>query len=312
MTTQLDVHLRLKGLDTLPATDEVFCELNNIGLGHFSEAQYFTDILKLMTIDLQLLSRLVRDASREILLPQFNAVHRQYKADGSIVTIADQMMQDTLTERLAEHYPDIKLLGEEMTAGLQTHLLDEGEPLWCLDPIDGTSNFVSGLPFFSVSLALLQDNAVSHGLVYDPIRDECFTAQRDTGAWLNDRPLKTSHNKLDISQTLAMIDFNRLTPELTRRLIAEKPYATQRSLGSTALELCWLAAGRCQLYLHGKQLLWDYAAAQLIISEAGGCITSLEGNNLSAPSLQAKSACAAVNAELLLQWRNFLSKQASL
>lgn len=264
-----------------------------------------------MTIDLQLLSRLVRDASREILLPQFNAVHRQYKADGSIVTIADQMMQDMLTERLAEHYPDIRLLGEEMTASEQADLLNEGKPLWCLDPIDGTSNFVSGMPCFSVSLALLQDNAVSYGLVYDPIRDECFTAQIGKGAWLNDRPLHTTHNKLDISQTLAMVDFKRLTPELTRRLIAKQPYASQRSLGSIALELCWLAAGRCQLYLHCNQLLWDYAAAQLILREAGGDICSLEGNSLSAPSLQPKSACAAVDAELLSQWRDFLSGHTS-
>ncbi|EMR13679.1 inositol-1-monophosphatase [Methylophaga lonarensis MPL] len=286
-------------------------KLNRPWPGKFSEPCYFTDILEFMTIDLQQLTRLIREISREILLPRFNAVNRQYKADGSIVTIADRMMQDILTERLAEHYPDIKLLGEEMPASQQAELLSEGKPLWCLDPIDGTSNFASGMPCFSVSLALLQNNSVSHGLVYDPIRDECFTAQLGKGAWLNDRPLQTSHNKLDISQTLAMVDFKRLPPELSQRLITERPYGSQRSLGSIALELCWLAAGRCQLYLHGKQLLWDYAAAQLIISEAGGYITSLEGNSLSEPSLQSKSACAAVDAELLLQWRNFLSGHAS-
>ena len=139
-------------------------------------------ILQNMDIDRQSLQKIVRDVAQTTLLPLFNNVHREYKKDGSIITLADRSMQEALTERLAEICPDVALLGEEQSALQQQALLDSGQPLWCLDPVDGTSNFAAGLPFFTVSLALIESGEVKAGVVLDPIRDEClFRGARSGG-----------------------------------------------------------------------------------------------------------------------------------
>ena len=224
-------------------------------------------------------------------MPLFNSVKRSYKADGSVVTIADQLLQQRLTDLLADFYPGSMMLGEEMPAEQQQTSMQTDKPLWVLDPIDGSSNFAAGMPFFSVSLALIQGGKVSHGLVYDPVLDECFTAAVGKGAWLNGQPLKAEVSGLGLSQSLALIDYKRLPPTLAARLVKEKPYGSQRSLGSIALELCWLAAGRAHLYLHAQQHLWDYAAAQLIVSEAGAFACTLQNEPVFSFDLQPRSTC---------------------
>lgn len=260
-----------------------------------------------MNIDLPHLCRLVRDTCRTCLLPQFSNVRRHYKRDGSIVTSADRQMQAELTAALAAHYPDIALLGEEMPTSQQQALIASGQPLWCLDPVDGTSNFAAGLPFFCVSLALIENRGVSHGLVYDPLHDECFSARAGEGAWLNGEPLAAGESGLELHQAIALIDFKRLTRDMACRLINEQPFASQRNLGSIALELCWIAAGRAHVYLHGSQQLWDYAAAQLILAEAGAHASTLEGKPLTANTLAQVSTVAAVDRNLFDSWRHYLS-----
>lgn len=259
-----------------------------------------------MDIDLKQLQHIVRDVVQSTLLPHYLNVTRQYKKDGSIVTKADTEMQSALTLALAKVCPDTTLLGEEMPMEHQQMLLESGRSLWCLDPIDGTSNFATGMPYFSVSLALIENNAVKMGLVYDPIRDESFTAIAGQGAWLNDEPLKAETSGLSLKQSIALIDFKRLPKNMAKQLVEELPFGSQRNLGSIALELCWIAAGRAHLYLHGSQHLWDYAAAQLIINEAGAFIDSLDKTDLTACSLQKRSACAAVDKNLFEAWHHYL------
>lgn len=259
-----------------------------------------------MDINRLTIQQLIRDTAQQVLMPLFNAVHRQYKADGSIVTIADQKMQQALGDALSQLHPDITFLGEEMSKVKQQALLRDSAALWCLDPVDGTSNFAGGMPFFSVSLALIQQGEVTHGWVYDPVADECFSAEKGQGAWLNDAPLQASFSGLTLEQTLACIDFKRLPKNLAMRLIKDKPYGSHRSLGSIALELCWLAAGRVQLYLHGRQQLWDYAAANLIVQESGAFSSTLKDEAVFTRSLQARSTCAAIDEHLFAAWRDYL------
>lgn len=259
-----------------------------------------------MKIDIEQLKQIVITASNTELLPRFNSVTRNYKADGSIVTEADLIMQDCLTKALRLAYPDIELLGEEMSAEQQQKLLSSGQPLWCLDPVDGTSNFAAGMPYFSVSLALIENGQVTFGLVYDPVRNECFSAQLGQGATLNKQVLTSIHGDLSLKQTIALIDFKRLTPELATQLVTDIPYGSQRSLGSIALEMCWIAAGRGHIYLHGKQQLWDYAAAQLILSEAGGYACTLEGEVLFNNQLVARSTVAALDMKIFKDWCDYL------
>lgn len=266
-----------------------------------------TVILRLMNIDRQQLQRIVRDVAQSTLLPLFSNVNREYKKDGSIITLADKTMQQKLTERLAQTCPDVALLGEEMPPEQQQALLDSGKPLWCLDPVDGTSNFAAGLPFFSVSLALIESGEVKAGVVLDPIRDESFSAVRGQGAWLNDEPLKTEDTGLSLKRSIAFVDFKRLPETLSSRLVTDRPYGSQRNLGSIALELCWLAAGRGHIYLHGSQHLWDYAAADLILAEAGGYAATLQGDQPFSHSLQPRSTFAAADHSLFTQWQAYLA-----
>jgi myo-inositol-1(or 4)-monophosphatase len=265
-------------------------------------------ILRNMDIDRQLLQQIVRDVAQTTLLPLFNNVSREYKKDGSIITLADRSMQEALTDRLAEVCPDVALLGEEQSTQQQQALLDSGQPLWCLDPVDGTSNFAAGLPFFTVSLALIESGEVKAGVVLDPIRDECFSAVRGQGAFLNDHPLIAEPTGLTLKRCIAFIDFKRLPAALSRQLVMDRPYGSQRNLGSIALELCWLAAGRGHLYLHGSQHIWDYAAADLILAEAGGYAATLQGDAPFVHSLQPRSTCAAVDESLFQQWQLYLQQ----
>jgi len=253
------------------------------------------------------LAQIVKTAAREELLPRFAGSERRFKADGSIVTEADVAMQRRLTLELADFAPRYILLGEEMTAEEQGALLQAGDGgLWCLDPLDGTRNFASGIPFFSVSLALLIGRKPVLGLVYDPIRDECFAAEAGRGASLNGRPLRCRPSGLPLCKGLAVVDFKRLPAALAAALVSRPPYSSQRYFGSGTLEWAWLAASRYQVYLHGRQKLWDYAAGALILAEAGGCAESLEGGPIYTPALQPRSAVAACDHALFEEWKAWL------
>jgi myo-inositol-1(or 4)-monophosphatase len=236
-------------------------------------------------------------------MPRFNQVGFSFKDDGSLVTDADTAMQKAVMKELAKRWPECHLLGEEMTEEHQQGLLEaENQGLWILDPLDGTTNFSSGIPIFSVSLALVQNAEVRLGLIYDPVRDECFTAIKDQGAWLNGKRLKLNGAaRRDLKQCVAQVDFKRLPGTLASRLAAEHPFASQRNFGSGALDWCWLATARSQLYVHGGQKLWDHAAGQLILQEAGGCANNFSGEPIFSLSLQPQTIVAATHHHQLQQ-----------
>jgi len=256
--------------------------------------------------NLESLHRLLKEAAQAALLPAFLHSQSSEKADGSLLTAADIAMQQRVQSALQTLYAEIPLLGEESPPAEQQALLDSAERLWILDPLDGTRNFAAGFPFFAVSLALLEAGEVRLGMIYDPVRDECFYAAKNQGAWCNGQALGKATVHIPLAKSLALIDFKRLPPALAQRLSSTPPYASQRSLGSVALDWCWLAAGRVHLYLHGAQKLWDYAAASLILSEAGGSALTLAGDAVLQPSLAPRSVAAALDAELFQQWRDWL------
>lgn len=255
---------------------------------------------------LERLREIVISAAREELLPRFARVKRGRKMDGSVITEADLVVQRRIAGALLAHWPDTLFLGEEMPAVEQDTLLQAGKPLWCLDPLDGTSNFAAGIPFFSVSLALLEQGRVMAGIVYDPVRDECFTALHGQGARLNGAKLSAVRAGLTLRQATGLVDFKRLPGELAVRLVTEIPYASQRSFGSVALDWCWVAAGRCHVYLHGRQNIWDYAAGHLVLQEAGGYSATLSGAPVFINALQPRSAVAALDADLFGEWTRWL------
>jgi myo-inositol-1(or 4)-monophosphatase len=263
-----------------------------------------------MSPELESICALLRGAAETEILPRFRNVAARSKADGSLVTAADLGAQQRLIEALADLHPARPLLGEEMDAAVQRRLLaDAATGVWCLDPLDGTSNYACGFPYFAVSLALLQGGEAVRGAIYDPVRGECFAAERGRGAWLNGAPLRLASDASELRQCLALVDLKRLPRQDLVRLGGDAPYRSQRNLGSVALDWCWLAAGRGQLYLHGGQKLWDHAAGRLIAEEAGAAARLLGPGGVEVPpglSLEPRMAVAAANGMLLEQWLGWL------
>ena len=254
------------------------------------------------------LEKLVPALAQQEIMSRFNRVDYDLKSDGSLVTEADLAMQKAMVDALKSRWPQFDILGEEMSPEVQQSLLSsESEGLWVLDPLDGTSNFSSGIPIFSVSLALLQQGEVRLGLIYDPVRKECFSAIKDQGAWLNGHRLRLESEKTELKQCIAQVDLKRLSKELATKLAAEHPYASQRNFGSGALDWGWVAAGRSQVYLHGGQKLWDYLAGQLILKEAGGYVTTFNGEEVYTRALQPRSVVAAVNESLYREIKEFIA-----
>lgn len=265
----------------------------------------------MLTIDeLRLLEQLIATAAREELMPRFLCVEAHDKADGTLITEADLQMQARVLRELAQQWPQFELLGEEMTAQQQADLIaDSARGLWVLDPLDGTANFASGIPFFGVSVALLGEGRVQAGVVYDPVRGESFSALRGQGAWLNGEPLALEADAPPLRGAMGMVDLKRLPGNLIERFAMASPYRSQRSFGSVALDWCWLAAGRVQVYLHGGQKLWDYAGGSLVLAEAGGSGGLFEdyaGTPVGELTLQPRIAIAATSTTLFEEWDGWL------
>ena len=248
------------------------------------------------------LESLVRDIARDEILPRYLKSARNRKADGSLFTEADMASQQRFSEALPAFLPGA-VLGEEMTAAEQAALWRDGaRGLWCIDPIDGTTNFANGIPLFAVSIAYLVDHEPVLGVVYNPITDESFYAARGAGAFLNGTELPLRAGASSLRDAVAGVDFKRISHHLGDELAVRPPYYSQRNFGSSALEWCFVAAGRLDVYLHGGQMLWDYAAGRLILAEAGGVAEALDGGVLmSGPAIK-RGVIAATSPALFAEW----------
>jgi myo-inositol-1(or 4)-monophosphatase len=258
------------------------------------------------TADLKRLENIVVAAASDILVPDFGRSEFHYKPDGSVITPADVAMQQRLQSELAEAWPAYAMLGEEMSDAQQRAAMAEAKGYWCIDPLDGTNNFASGMPFFAVSVALVIDGLQQLGLIYDPLRNEVFSALRNGGAFLNGKALRVPDSKPFVENVIAEIDMKRLPKDLAVRLVTEEPFSSQRNIGSSALDWCWLAAGRYNVYLHGGQMMWDYAAGSLIFQEAGGYSKSLDGEAVFRGELEVRSVLASADAGLFDYWEKWV------
>ena len=256
------------------------------------------------------LTQLVREMAHEIILPRYLRATRERKADGSVLTEADLAAEAALVARLPGLIP-APVLGEEMSAEEQGRVWHQGtHGLWVIDPIDGTTNFANGIPFFGVAVAYLVGHKTQLGVVYNPVTDEAFYASRGAGAWLNDVPLPLRSPTTQLRDAVAGVDFKRISHHLGDELAVRPPYYSQRNFGSSALEWCYVAAGRLDVYIHGGQMLWDYAAGRLILEEAGGSYSSLGGTPLTAGPAIKRSVIAAASPALFEQWRTWLHAHA--
>ena len=217
-----------------------------------------------------------RTAGHEIVkrLPQERDV--QSKGFRNIVTDADLAAQEKLAAIIHSHFPHHGVLSEE---GLKPG--NDADIIWVVDPLDGTSNYAHRLPSFSVSIGVMRANELVAGVVYDPMRDHLFCAERGAGATLNSERLHVSQTD-ELIEALVALDFAR-EPSLRAEQMAamvnvSKHIHTFRSVGSAALSLCYVATGWLDAYFHFALGPWDVAAGSLMIAEAGGRLTDHDGN----------------------------------
>jgi myo-inositol-1(or 4)-monophosphatase len=259
-----------------------------------------------MSAMLKAVAAAVKLVASEEVMPRYLKVTHRHKSDGSLCTEADIAAQAALTRKL-QAILNVPVLGEEMPADEQHEIWQSGkEGLWCIDPIDGTSNFVRGLPYFAISVALLRDGKSVLGVVYDPVGDEMFAAEQGRGAFLNGEKLVARVAAESMAQALANVDLKRLSLRLVEQLATHPPYSSQRNFGASALDWCYTAAGRYDLYLHGGQKLWDYAAGTLILWEAGGHACCIENDDFAQGDIWQRSVIAARDAKLFEEWKNWI------
>lgn len=217
------------------------------------------------------------------------------KSPSNLVTEADVASQRAIFEYIRERYPDHQFLGEE---DLQ-HAAPGGDSpcRWIVDPLDGTSNYVHGFPFYAVSVAIEEQGELVAGAIYDPNRDEMFSAAREQGATLNGQPIHVS-DASDLSQALCMaslpVKTTRADPAVQRFLrVLEAAQHVQRT-GSAALNLCSVACGRVDAFWSTSLHPWDMAAGVLLVREAGGAISRVGGQSfdLYVPDLLAANGAA--------------------
>jgi myo-inositol-1(or 4)-monophosphatase len=229
-----------------------------------------------MDLTLQVVERWARQAGA-ILQTGFGKRHTiDFKSDYDLVTEIDQQAEDFLFSQIRKHFPTHTIIGEEN--GEQAGNFDAR---WYIDPVDGTTNYAHGFPYFCVSLAFVDEQGSRLGVIYDPIHDECFTAERGGGAFLNGERMSVSSTK-DMLQALMVTGFSHNqadTLERNLRLFAELNRETQaiRRFGSAALNMANVAAGRLDGYYELAVKPWDIAAGALIAREAGGLVSRVDG-----------------------------------
>ncbi len=198
------------------------------------------------------------------------------KADRSLVTDVDCRVQQLIVDRLAELYPQHAILAEE-TIDHPHHYPDPGQAefCWVIDPLDGTRNYARGFAIFTCSMALLQAGTPIVGVTYDPMADHLYVAVAGQGAWLGTQRLAVADD-LPHRDSLVVMPSGRRQP-VPAAVDGWLKIVTVRNLGSTALHLALLAAGLLDAELEVDSKLWDLAAGALLVAEAGGRVTDLQG-----------------------------------
>jgi len=199
------------------------------------------------------------------------------KGYNDFVTSADIAAEKAIIDVIHKHYPDHAIQAEE--SGLQ----GESDHVWIIDPLDGTTNYLHGFPVFAVSIAVQVNGRLEHAVVYDPMREELFTASRGEGAVLDDHKIRVSGNK-DLDRALVGTGFpiRQADGELDTYLAMlgkmVKNCAGVRRPGAAALDLCYVACGRLDAFWETGLQPWDLAAGTLIIREAGGIVSAMDGS----------------------------------
>ena len=202
------------------------------------------------------------------------------KGHNDFVTEVDKAAENAIIEVLKRAYPDHAILGEESSASANLH--DENENVWIIDPLDGTTNFIHGFPQYAISIALQHRDQITQAVIYDPTRNELFTASKGAGAFLNDKRIRVAkRDKLAdalIGTGFPYSDLSALDEYVKMFHLMTQKSAGLRRPGSAALDLAYVAAGRLDGFFEKNLKPWDVAAGALLVSEAGGIIANFSGD----------------------------------
>ena len=251
-------------------------------------------------------SAIAREAGARLREFFSQGVATEYKGGVDIVTVADRTAEKLIRERLAEAFPEHGIYGEE---GTRDRL--EGEFRWYVDPLDGTTNFAHGLPQFCVSLGLEkrskgiapdEDGTLVAAVIYDPLRDELFAAERGRGARLNGRPMHVSRTP-ELAEALVATGFPSRKRHDNPNIHFYQEFTLRshgvRRAGSAALDLAYVAAGRLDGFWEFNLNPWDTAAGILLVEEAGGRVTDFSGNKFKLDSREILASNNLIHGELV-------------
>jgi len=246
-------------------------------------------------------NQVVREAGG-VVMAHFRGEKRiEYKGRTDLVTDVDLLVEERMIALLQKEYPSFGIITEE-----SEEIAGDSPYTWVIDPIDGTRNFACGIPHFSVALALTQGDDVLLGIVYDPLREEFFWAEKGGGAFLNNSPISVS-KKTSLEASLIGFDMGydaERGQEVLDVASALWPgVQSVRVMGSATLGLAYAACGRLDLYLHLSLSPWDLASGILLINEAGGKISETDGKPVSIRSKRVIATSQAIYEEFMRRIR---------
>ncbi len=243
-----------------------------------------------ISANLNIMIKAAEKASKSIIrdFGEIEKLQVSKKGPHDFVTKTDKQVEKILIEELSKTKKNYSFLTEE-TGVIKNK---DKENTWIIDPIDGTTNFLHGIPHFAISIALMSKEKLLSGLIFDPIKDEMFFAEKDKGAFLNNQRLRVSNkNSLDdclFSSNNEGVKFSNLN---------------MRCSGSAALDLAYVASGRLDGYFQNKINIWDVAAGALMINEAGGIVNDI--HKFEVNKIDIKASSAAINSKMLENLVNF-------
>ena len=237
--------------------------------------------MKLTSANINVMVKACRKASK-ILIRDFGEIEKlqvSLKGPGDFVTASDKKVEEILIEVLQKARPNYSILSEEIG-----QINNDDSFKWIIDPIDGTANFLHGIPHFAISIGLEHDKEIICGIIYDPIKDEMFTAEKGNGAYLNNKRMRVSsrsklkdciictggHKRDSKDRELALEEYKKFS---------SKVFIPIRKFGSASLDMAYVAAGRCDGYWQRDLSYWDIAAGIILVKESGGFVTDFNGEN---------------------------------
>jgi len=257
--------------------------------------------MKLSSANINVMVKVCRKAAK-ILIRDFGEIENlqvSLKGPGNFVTASDLKVEKILVEELQKARPTYSILSEEIG-----EINNDESFKWIIDPIDGTSNFLHGIPHFAISIGLEHDKEIICGIIYDPIKDEMFTAEKGNGAYVNNKRMRvSSRSKLkdciiftggpkreSKDKELAIKEYNSFSSKVLIPI---------RKLGSGSLDMAYVAAGRCDGFWSRDLNYWDIAAGIILVKEAGGFVTDFYGENKYLENKTVLVANSKINKEMI-------------